>query len=116
MPEIDYPEDRGAKRMLKEKLFLLDYLQAGHVGMEYACLTQTNIGVLVFPLEFEFRSRWHGHGVSYFKTNQLAGLWIGQVTNIVSLTNKHPLGKLHIRGQGLSIHDYRFRNRAKEAR
>lgn len=113
MPEIDYPEDRGAKRMLKEKLFLLDYLQAGHVSMEYTCLAQTNIGVSVLPLEFEFRSRWHAHGVSYFKTNQLAGLWIGQVTNIVRLTNKPPLGKLPIRGQGLGIHDYRFRNRAE---
>ncbi len=30
MPEIDYLKDRVAKRILKEKLFLLDYLQTGH--------------------------------------------------------------------------------------
>ncbi len=84
--------------------------------MEYTCLTQTNIGDLVLPLEFEFRFHWHGHGFSYYKTNQLAGLWIGQVTNIVSLANKLPLGKLPIRCQGLGMRDYRFRNGAEEGK
>ena len=81
--------------------------------MDYTCLTQTNIVDLVLPLEFEFRSRWHGHGFSYYKTNQLAGLWIGQVTNIVSLANKSLLGKLPIRCQGFGTQDYRFRNGAE---
>ncbi len=80
--------------------------------MEYTCLTQTNIGGSVLSLEFEFRSRWHGYGVSYFKANEVAGLW-SQVTNIARLANKPPLGKLTIRGQWLGIHDYRFRNRAE---
>lgn len=113
MPKIDYPTDQRTKSMLEEELDILEYIEAGHLGMEYACINQTNIGGAVLPLKFEFRSYWPGYLESYFKTNELAELVVGQVTNVIWEKETLPLGKPPIRSKTVKIDDYRFRDRAE---
>ncbi len=110
MPEIDYPIEPGSQAMLEEELDILKYIEAGHLGMEYACLIQTNLGGAVLPLKFESRIYWPGCADSYFKTNELATLLVGQVTNIVWQKDAPPLGKPPIRSKRVKIDDYRFRD------
>lgn len=112
IPEIDFPQDLHSKMNLKKEIAVLEHLQAGHLGAEFACLSHTDLGGATLPLRFELKLFWEGVAVSYFKSNELSSVTFGQITNVIH-TNLPAFGKPKVRSKILTIDDYRFRNRAK---